>query len=161
MKLFLSEEIDPFFNIYQFYGLTSNVKPAKLCWLLQNYLNQDFTRDPETDIPVLNVIKAPRKPLLQTLFDQSTANKDKKEWSFHALIKIHFSSTQKTGYIYQNKINQSILIPELANFDYIFASSLSHQNDKAFIKLLKLVPSIHHIHTLDIYEIQSKNNLLL
>ncbi len=161
MELFLLEEENPFFEQYQFYGIISSVKPARLCWLLQRYLSQEFTRDPETDIPVLNIKKAPKKSKIQSLFDTTPQIKSEKKWSFHALIATHFTSTLSIGYIYQNKVNQSLLIPDLSNFDYIYASPLTNDLDAAFISLLKMVPGIRHVSKIDIFDIKTRDNLLI
>lgn len=161
MELLLSEDLDPFFDKNQFFGLTTDVRPAKLCFLLKNYLNLQFTRNPETDIAVINIPKKSNKKVVQSLFETQVEEEPQRSWFFHALIKAHFPSSQKPGYFYQNKVQRSILLKELSSFDYIFASPLRHENQLTFIEQLRLIPEIRHIHPIDIYNVKDKNYLLL
>lgn len=159
MKSFILDDIDPFFEKYEFLGLTCSLKPAKLCWVLENYLNQGFKRLPNKDIPILK--KQNKKKRFFPLFEGYNAEEEKPKWHYHAIIETQFPFTNKQSYIYQNKVHNSILIPEYKHYDYIFASSLKGFHNKTNIENMLKIPYLDHINPIDILNVKSKNNLLL
>lgn len=155
------DDYHPFFEDYVFYGLRSNAKPSKLCWELEHYLAQGFIREPETDIPVKMGAPKLSKSIFNSLFETKDTEQQERTWAFHALIKTEFSSTKSIGYIYQNKVQQSLLMKELDKFDYIFANPLKNKALEEFMDLIYQIPSIQYVHKVNIFTLPSKSNLLL
>lgn len=155
------DDYHPFFEDYVFYGLRSNAKPSKLCWELEHYLAQKFVREPETDIPVKKEPPKLTKSILNSLFETKDTESSDPLWTFHALIRTEFSSTQSVGYIYQNKVHQSLLMKELDKFDYILANPLKNKHLEEFMALIYQIPSIQYVHKINIFGLHSKSNLLI
>lgn len=158
--LFILDDYDAFFEQFHFYGIKANIKTSKLLWLLKTYINQSFTRNPEKDVEMYIIPENPQ--INEGLFAEIEEDKEPVyEQIRHPLVELHFPSSQKLGYIYQNKVLKSILLPSRKDIDFILASPMSKKDSDDFQDKISKIPEIQHIFHFDIFKIKEKENLLI
>ena len=121
-------------------ALTSSLKDYRICYLVNKYLNFNFTRTEDLEID----IAVAKGPVLFSLFHYS------------------WESTETDFYFIGNKGSDGYLVPEMREADYfiLIKNYIDEDDLEGIISALNKIPEIVAAVKIDPKKIKSRENLL-
>lgn len=121
-------------------ALTSSLKDYRICYLINKYLNFNFTRTDDLKIEII----AQANPHLFSLFHYS------------------WESTETDFYFIGNKGSEGYLVPEMREADYfiLIKNYIDDDDLEGIISALNKIPEIVAAVKIDPKKIKSRENLL-
>ena len=143
LKLKLDESAmeDAFFEDTCLLGLASALPPYRLCWMLNEHFDINFTCEPEM-----------------------TLESTKKDNKYYYMIYEHQLENSSNRYLlYQLKNNNVSLLPEISTVDYLWLiqSGESEQDAAEIAEELKKVPDIQFSRIIERAQLKNVKSLLV
>lgn len=144
-KLLLDIEAmqEDFFADSTFIGIASALPSYRFCWILNNYFNLKFQREPDMDV------KLPGK-------------KDNPD-TYFSVYQYIVPTDIHTYTLYSLKTNDKSLLPEVKQLDYLWMiQSVTPEKDAAnYLKFLRNIPEVQLAQILHTSQLKNLNNLLV
>lgn len=142
LRLTPLKNTDSFFHDSKLIGVTSRMKPYRLCWEINRALNFNFVMNHELEITLLKKEKTCFFPV------------------YEYAERLRFT----THYLYNNHYKGEFLLPELKHTDYLWMikGDFYSENDVKYLTDgIKRIPGIQLVIMLQFDNLKSKDNLIL
>jgi len=136
-RKFLKFEIDLDFVLI---AVTTSQKDYRICYLINKYLNLDFTRSADLEVDISEAL-AP---------------------AFFSLYRYTADDAETDYYFIANKGSEGYLVPEMSRVDFFFKIK-NHINENDLDKLISIlnkIPEVVAAAKIDPKKIKSRENLL-